>query len=159
MKYFIDTEFIERGSDYPITLLSLAIVAEDGRTFYAENLLADHSTANEWVQRNVIPHLGKPGTLAGMPGFIAEMAKRFVGDDKPEFWGYYADYDWVVFCQLFGAMIDLPKGWPMYCRDIKQLCDERGNPKLPAQDDQEHHALNDARWNKMAYEYLIEALD
>lgn len=34
-----------------------------------------------------------------------------------------ADYDWVVLCQLYGTMMDLPKGWPMYCRDVKQLCD------------------------------------
>jgi hypothetical protein len=43
---------------------------------------------------------------------------------KPEFYAYYADYDWVVFCWLFGKMIDLPKGFPMYCRDLKQMLDE-----------------------------------
>ncbi len=43
---------------------------------------------------------------------------------EPEFWAYYADYDWVVFCQLFGTMMDLPKGFPMYCLDLKQLQDE-----------------------------------
>lgn len=41
-----------------------------------------------------------------------------------EFYGYYCDYDWVVFCWLFGKMIDLPKGFPMYCKDLKQLQDE-----------------------------------
>ena len=51
-------------------------------------------------------------------------------------------------------MVDLPKGWPMYCKDIKQLCDDRGNPKLPAQESQEHNALEDARWNKKAFYFL-----
>lgn len=52
-------------------------------------------------------------------------------DDKsiithyPEFYAYYADYDWVVFCQLFGRMIDLPKGFPMYCIDLKQTLNEK----------------------------------
>lgn len=50
-------------------------------------------------------------------------------DDKThkpvEFYGYYADYDWVLFCSLFGRMIDLPKGFPMYCKDLKQMLDER----------------------------------
>lgn len=41
------------------------------------------------------------------------------------FYGYYADYDWVVFCWLFGRMIDLPKGFPKYCRDLKQQMDEK----------------------------------
>lgn len=76
--------------------------------------------------------------------------------EKPEFWAYYADYDWVVFCQLFGTMMDLPKGFPFYCKDIKQLCDNLGNPKLPEQGKGEHNALEDARWNKKAYEYLID---
>jgi hypothetical protein len=41
----------------------------------------------------------------------------------PEIYGYFADYDWVVFCWLFGRMIRLPKGLPMYCRDLKQYLD------------------------------------
>lgn len=45
--------------------------------------------------------------------------------DKPVFYGYYADYDWVVFCWLFGKMIDLPKGFPMYCRDLKQMLEDK----------------------------------
>lgn len=44
-----------------------------------------------------------------------------------EFYGYYSDYDWVVFCWLFGRMIDLPKSFPMYCIDLKQTLDEKVN--------------------------------
>jgi len=44
---------------------------------------------------------------------------------NPQFYAYYADYDWVVFCWLFGKMIDLPKGFPMYCIDLKQTLDEK----------------------------------
>lgn len=73
---------------------------------------------------------------------------------KPEFWGYFADYDWVVFCQLFGTMIQLPKGFPMYCRDIKQWADQLGNPKIPKPEVEVHHALADAEWTKEAYDYL-----
>lgn len=73
---------------------------------------------------------------------------------KPEFWGYYADYDWVVFCQLFGAMIALPNGFPMYCRDLKQLLDEKGNPHF--QKDSIHHALNDAEWIRETYMALLK---
>lgn len=42
-----------------------------------------------------------------------------------EFYAYYADYDWVVFCWLFGKMMDLPNGFPMYCKDLKQMLDEK----------------------------------
>lgn len=44
---------------------------------------------------------------------------------KINFYGYFADYDWVVFCWLFGKMIDLPKGFPMYCKDLQQILDEK----------------------------------
>ena len=59
------------------------------------------------------------------------LAKRKGGLDftkqeaTPEFYAYYADYDWVVFCWLFGRMIDLPEGFPMYCRDLKQMLDDK----------------------------------
>lgn len=45
--------------------------------------------------------------------------------EKVKFYAYYADYDWVAFCWLFGKMIDLPNGFPMYCRDLKQIMDEK----------------------------------
>ena len=154
MRYFLDTEFIESGHLFPVTLLSLGIVAEDGREFYAVNKEADRTLANDWVKTNVLPYLGTDNMLLHVD--IGHAVMDFVGEDKPEFWGYYADYDWVVFCQLFGAMIDLPKGWPMFCRDIKQLCVDKGNPQLPKMDSGEHNALCDARWNKQAYDFLSQ---
>ena len=55
-------------------------------------------------------------------------------------------------------MLDLPKGMPMYTRDIKQLCDQIGNPKLPQTGKDEHDALSDARWNLTAWRFLIERI-
>ena len=153
MKYFLDTEFMESGHLFPVTLLSVGIVAGDGREFYAVNAEADRTIANDWVKANVIPYLGDAGRMRHVD--IGHAVLEFVGENNPEFWGYYSDYDWVVFAQLFGAMIDIPKGWPMYCRDIKQLCDELGNPKLPEQGKGEHNALADAKWNLQAYNFLI----
>lgn len=166
MKYFIDTEFMEDGKT--ITLLSLAIVAEDGRELYIVNESASLQLANSWVKRNVIPSLLHDLTTSNPKGLfvqayhstIAQHVLAFVGNAssagfvKPEFWGYFADYDWVVFCQLFGTMMDLPKGWPMYCNDIEQLYTEKPKPGLPAQPTEQHHALADARWNRQAYEFL-----
>ena len=54
------------------------------------------------------------------------------------------DYDWVALCQLFGTMMDLPEGWPMYCRDVKQLADDKGNPQLNSDNLKHHNALEDA---------------
>jgi len=124
---------------------------------------------------------------------IAEEVQRFIrynnhrncntgiieGDiDKTplEFYGYYSDYDWIVFCWLFGRMVDLPKGFPMYCHDLKQIFDDKiyqhivdnkisitywkelskglkNAPNYPKQKN-EHNALSDARWNKKLFEFL-----
>ena len=73
---------------------------------------------------------------------------------KPEFWAYYGDYDWVCFCQLFGRMIDLPSGFPMYCNDIKQECKRLGDPALPKQLIGNHDALQDARHNQVMWNFL-----
>ena len=150
MKYFLDTEFIEDGRT--IDLISIALVTDDGRELYCENAECDFRLASEWVKTNVIrPLIG--GTAQYSRVAIREKVRSFC-TGRPEFWGYYADYDWVVFCQLFGRMVDLPKGWPMYCRDIKQFCDDLGNPKLPKQGKGEHFALADAYWIKKSYEFL-----
>ena len=148
MRIWFDTEFIEDG--HTIDLISIGMVREDGNTFYAECLECDASKASEWVKENVFPHLSRQFTSRSI---IAKDIINFVGE-KPEFWAYYADYDWVALCQLFGTMLELPKGWPKYCRDVKQPCDDLGNPKLPEQGSSEHHALADAIWTKLAWEYL-----
>jgi hypothetical protein len=138
MRVYLDTEFIEDGRT--IDLLSIGVVRDDGATYYAEPVEADRSRASEWVRENVLPNLTgpvKPRTA------IADELVEFVGE-SPEFWAWYADYDWVALCQLFGTMMDLPDGWPMYCRDFKQVCDERGLDVQ--QDDSVHNALGDALW-------------
>lgn len=44
---------------------------------------------------------------------------------KPKLYGFYSSYDHVSLCWLFGKMIDLPKGFPMYTIDLKQILDEK----------------------------------
>lgn len=99
-----------------------------------------------------------------------------------QFYGWYSAYDHVALCWLFGKMIDLPNGFPMYTRDLKQMLDEKiedmflitlgsgetkdreatfdeklkwmkSTPKYPKQTN-EHNALSDAKWNKQLYQFL-----
>jgi hypothetical protein len=164
-RYVFDTEFMEDGER--IELLSIGIVADDGSshsdvTFYAENADADRSHANEWVREHVFPHLlgdDHEMTRAQIASAIVEFVIYTSDDDPPEFWAYYGDYDWVVLCQLFGRMIDLPSGWPMFAMDIKQRAVDLGNPKLPEQSSTAHNALNDARWGLEALNWLDSRLE
>jgi hypothetical protein len=143
MRYFLDTEFNESVGN--ITLLSIGVVAEDGREFYAVSSEFDEEQCNDWVRENVIPKLNAFPTERLAEKEIAEAIINFVGNDKPEFWGYYSDYDWVVFCWLFGTMINLPNGFPMYCHDLKQEID-RQKLDIHQPDENSHNALDDARW-------------
>ena len=186
MKFWFDTEFIEDGRT--IDLISIGVVAQDGREFYAQNQECDWSRASDWVARNVLIHLAEFDMGERIPANYSkhrdaynpketggwwrqsgvwrrrnEIAASLIeltgfpeteGYTRPEFWAYYADYDWVVLCQLFGTMMELPKGWPMVCYDVKQWCDMLGNPQLPVQSDTEHHALADARHCRKQWEYL-----
>jgi len=171
MKYYIDTEFIE--SPNTIDLISIGLKCTDGRTLYAESTCFDERKANEWVKVNVISKLRWYGNIKSNKGFcnvstvdgvteafgtldvIRDAILEFVIHDEPEFWGYYADYDWVVFCWLFGSMIDLPKNYPMYCRDLKQLSDEYKVPRFQSPKG-EHDALIDACWNEELHEHIIK---
>lgn len=150
MRIWFDTEFIEDGKT--INLISIGMVREDGEKLYLESAWCDLERASPWVRENVIPHL-HGGDVRVWQQQMAVKLVQFAGE-KPEFWAYYADYDWVALCQVFGTMMDLPRGWPIYCRDVKQLCDDLGNPRLPEQTSQEHHALADAKWTKAAWEFL-----
>lgn len=55
MRYFIDTEFLERPG--VLELISIGIVADDGREFHAASLDFDQETADEWLRG------GRPGVL------------------------------------------------------------------------------------------------
>lgn len=148
MRIWFDTEFYENG--YTIELISIGLVREDGATYYAESLTSQNiAVLSPWLKTNVLPHLRhEERSRRTMRQEIIEFA-----GEAPEFWAYYCSYDWVVLCQLFGTMMDLPKGWPMYCRDLKQEVDRLG-ATLPKQTGAEHDALADALWTKLAWESL-----
>lgn len=246
MKYFYDTEFLEGtqkkwfGNTKPtIDLISIGIVSEDNREYYA--ISKDFNLYEAWNRfdleiqsgdmRNIFPegrkvywireNVLKPifeeflnpvmdskdnnlrvfncknfKTLVNKYGKsnkqIADEIKMFIGTKetvenyeevkhllKPQFHGYYSAYDHVALCWLFGKMIDLPKGFPMYTIDLKQMMDEKisqdnleiNGVKIPnynldkkiqtiknitnyPKQTNEHNALADAKWNKELYEFL-----
>lgn len=166
--YFLDTEFDEDGKT--INLLSIGITDDQGRNFYAVNSEADHNRCNDWVKKNVLPHLGTSLPSPYLPdapshtrkeiaaGIIKMLEDRFAQDHKmPLFYGYFADYDWVILCQLYGRMVDLPNLFPHFCMDLRQTALMLGIKKnqYPKQGTIEHNALNDAQWNWQLYQFLF----
>ncbi len=145
MKYFLDTEFDENGET--IVPISLALVSEGGEELYME-FDFEPGTCNQWVLENVIPHLHCDRLHTRRDAKLSIL--EFVGgDEKPEFWAYFADYDWILFCQLFGRMVDLPHHFPHLCLDLQQEFIRLGRPDdvKPPPPSNAHNALADAKWN------------
>ena len=140
MKIFLDTEFTGLHSN--TTLISIGLISEDGRTFYAELNDYDTSQVNDWVRDNVISnlkfappreyapgkmedeayemsravpgvpltqmfHLEMRGSTADVSSELDKWLNQF--DDTIEIWGDCLSYDWVLFCNLFGGALNIPK--------------------------------------------------
>lgn len=136
---------------------------------------------HDWLVRNVVPHLplkGQPAaTLGGlftgkanMRGVeldhtnsdvkprqvIANEVRDFIQAAGPdvELWAWYGAYDHVALCQLWGPMIDLPDGVPMWTNDLRQERRRLGEPEMPRQAAGEHNALADAVHNRDMARFL-----
>ncbi|WP_141579646.1 3'-5' exoribonuclease [Actinomadura sp. WMMA1423] len=171
MRIYYDSEFLEDGRT--IELISIGLVAEDGREYYAVNwdMPWRRIVRHEWLRANVVPSLPvvrhdgirplrKPFLDRAHPDVkrrarIADEVRDFLqATPDVELWASYGAYDHVVLCQLWGAMVDLPDGVPMFTRDLQQEAARLGNPPLPEQAGGFHNALADARHVKTVAESL-----
>lgn len=159
MIYSYDCEFLEDGTT--IDLISIGIVCEDGRELYLISSEFDQARAgaDAWLREHVWPSLPTTGRRLRRPGpeldvdhpsvrtraQIARAVKDFLlAADAPELWADCAAYDHVVLCQLWGRMIDLPEGLPMFTHDLQQMISVHGYVPLE-QEAGQHNALEDAR--------------
>jgi 3' exoribonuclease, RNase T-like len=152
-RYFYDCEFIEDGRT--IDLVSIGVVDEHGREFYAVSTEFDDRHAVAWVRRNVLDRLPSPSDPVwrsrerireDLLAFLVEPLRAGTADEI-ELWAWFAAYDHVVLAQLWGAMPALPREVPRFTKDLRQLWDEKGRPPLPTSAEKRHDALVDARHN------------
>jgi hypothetical protein len=164
MRYFIDSKFIDDGKT--IELISIAVVAENGREFLRYNDDFQEERAMEWVCVNALPYLpqrplfsegsAKTG-LWRSPLEIGIELLEFIGSDpEPEFWANVAAHNWVAVCQLYGPLAALPKGWPVFCQSVQQLRAYLDHQEFSGINGQESNALSAAKECKACYDYLIE---
>ncbi|MGH3745252.1 MAG: polyadenylate-specific 3'-exoribonuclease AS [Mycobacteriales bacterium] len=149
MRFFYDTEFIEDG--VTIDLVSIGVVSEDGsREFYAVSSEHDPRRAIPWVRTHVLDQLPSPASpLWRTRAQIRDELLAFLtdADGEVELWAWYAAYDHVALCQLWGAMRALPRDLPRFTRDLRQRWEDVGLPALPPEPADAHDALADARHN------------
>lgn len=134
MNLFFDTEFT--GLHAGTTLVSIGIVAENGKKFYAEFSDYDENQCDDWIKENVLKHtiLGGNDTLAKRLGEddettvvlgdkadiryeLGEWLKQF---EEVQFVSDVCHYDMVLLIDIFGGAFDLPKNVSAACHDINQ---------------------------------------
>jgi hypothetical protein len=178
VRIFYNTEFIERGHEVPIRLISIGMVREDGRELYLIN--GDLSPAQiyrvPFLYREVFPHLPMKVEGEGVlvwdqqhPDYehvlpfqdIAAHVLDFCTEDgrMPELWADHAAYHHVCLAQMFGPMEDFPSSrLPMKTHDLQTLLlllDDVAWMALPISGTP-HHALSDAVALKAGHDKLSE---
>lgn len=180
---FLDTEFTALRQD--AKLVSLALTAESGESFYAEIAGLDPADCEPWVRENVLAHcewLGREATSAPAwtigrgvtSGFAAahQVAARLrewlTRWPRVEIWTDGGAWDWVLFCELFGGALALPDNIFYLPFDLVTLLKLRGlDPNTdraafaepffpPGQAPRRHHALDDARVLMACYRRLMK---
>lgn len=170
MRVFLDTEFT--GLHQGTTLISIGLIAEDGRAFYAELTDYDRSQVDEWIQVNVIDNLTGNGGLSGFDVFACgdswhvkrALDSWFATLDEVEIWGDCLAYDWVLFHQLFGHAFNIPGNVYYIPFDLSTLFKIAGvDPDinreeyagLTGEGECKHNALWDAKVIKACYDKVM----
>lgn len=161
MRYFFDTEFEVANNGRPTALISLGVVSEEGKSYYAENQNWDPQGANDFVKANVVPNLWGGGASKPLSRIRHDLMMFTQNDKDAKFWAYYGSYDWVYMCMIFGGFQELPENWDKCCYELKQWMAMWGIPRdrWPAQQGAEHNALNDANWNREVFLWSMSQFD
>ncbi|QXN70056.1 hypothetical protein INTERNEXUS_15 [Bacillus phage vB_BspM_Internexus] len=179
-KIFFDTEFT--GLHQETSLISIGLVAENGRSFYAEFNDYNKDQVDEWLQENVIDKLLYNGynqfnnfksnrddytvTMKGNSKEIKEALETWLEQfDYIDMWSDCLSYDWILFNNLFGSAFDIPDNINYIPFDICTLfkildIDPDINREeyigLPFSENK-HNALHDAKVIKECYYKLNSA--
>jgi len=167
-KIFFDTEFT--GLHQNTTLISIGLVSECGKTFYAEFTDYDKTQVDEWLQNNVINNLNIPdddgiqllNTFKGDKEYIKEKLEVWLSQfEQIEMWSDCLSYDWVLFNQIWGHAFNIPKNIYYIPFDLSTLLLCYGyNPDLSRKefsglDEINHNALSDAKMIRMCYNKIV----
>ena len=145
MRIFVDCEF----TDFiECELVSLALVADDGREFYGECSEYDQASCSEFVRAAVLPQLGQHPervfTREALRAALVAWLGQFEGEPKRLLCFDYGS-DWDLLCDLLDGP---PPGW--HAVNVSGLLDRRRCEDYYCAHGGRHHALADARANRYA---------
>jgi hypothetical protein len=151
MRIFFDTEFtdfVDRD------LISIGLVVEDGREFYAERNDIDLPKCSLFVRSIVLPQLGKIPAFIGTTAEICTALKKWLStiDEAMEMCADHV-FDWEVLGVLLGTSQSQELSSNLTWRNIRgQVSDIDLAAYRATHNCGEHHALHDARALKFAFE-------
>lgn len=170
-KVFFDTEFT--GLHQKTTLISIGLISDCGKTFYAELTDYDKSQVDDWINNNVISNLtmteddnaaflGSWRLVADSVNVKDALTKWLEQFEQVEIWSDCLSYDWVLFNQIFGHAFNIPKNVYYIPFDICTLFKAKGiDPDISREEfsnmkenSQKHNALWDAKVIKRCFELL-----
>lgn len=161
MRVFFDTEFT--GLHQNTTLISIGLVDENGRTFYAELTDFDITQCDDWITNNVLNNLIAENQVDkhNLKGQLTAWLSAY---DFVEMWSDCLAYDWVLFNSIWGGAFDIPKHIYYIPFDICTMMKLKGvDPDINREDyafgakpevAQKHNALWDAQVIRACYENL-----
>lgn len=153
MRYFLDTEFYDDGKS--LELISIGIVNQFDDTYYAINSDFEESHFDPWLTKNVKKYFPERSDPVWKPkSQIRDEIKSFITVPFPQFWCDFGSWDWVIFCHIFGKMLDVPEGYPNHCLDVQQWRIQSKLKHFPIVNTSKHHALADAKECKAKYDFL-----
>jgi hypothetical protein len=145
MRIFVDTEF----TDFiDCDLISVGLVAEDGREFYGERSDFDMRACSEFVRAAVLPQLGQyPDRIFKREALAVELRAWLEQFSRKE--GLILSFDYGGDWEL---LIDLIAELPANClaQQVNALIDVERLEMYFRKHGGRHHALSDARANKYA---------
>jgi hypothetical protein len=157
VRFFYDCEFIEDGTT--IDLVSIGVVGEDGREFYAVSTEFDGGRAGAWVRANVLPKLPSPrrSGLAVARSAAGRPAAFLTGAPATSSCGRGSPRTTTSRCASSGVRCPRCRvALPRFTRELRQRWEDAGQPPLPPPTADAHDALADARLNRLRWE-AIEA--
>ena len=90
-----------------------------------KKIIDKYGKTNKQIGQEIIEFVNSNARIA-----FKETTTTFKGESgiiyegKPDFYAFYSDYTWILFRQLFGTTMNLPKEFT-YCKSLKQTLDEK----------------------------------
>jgi hypothetical protein len=177
MQLFLDTEFT--GLHQQAALISLALYNHEDDYFYAEFNDYDSALIGDWLKEHVINALdfhdeteivyveGRKQRVKGNSAFIARHLELWISEYAAvEIWADCYAWDWILFCELWGGSMNLPKNIFYIPMDLATYFKSQGvDPDVSRfefvkekligfSEARQHHALWDAKVERWCYDKL-----